>query len=531
MFRTLLVDDDFLVRSYLKTLSSWEKEGYELTADVRDGEEALRVLAREPVDLVITDVSMPLMDGIELIRRIRQTDPGIYIIVLSCHDDFEYVKEAMRLGANEYVLKNSLDEESLTHILQNASAQIHRLKEKSSQEEHVKKLVKMGSQKLKYHYFNQLISGMITPEEKEEERIKAGITGRYLNSAVITMYLEEWTGQTEQWSILETEQYSQRFLADINEELEQVLGEEQEGAEVVDLGSGVFCCFLDFGQERRSSVMQQRLTAAASACLRCCKDEPCSFGICVSSICMGQDGIRQAYQQAREMMKHSFYDTSGILYYDASRTLGQELPVQARALADSIEEYFAKRRNEELHKDLENVFREFEKQHTDSRQVIHWLKTMDQAAHIKREPEVYRHIRTLRQVKELCKDYGVQMLGQNSRNIPEGVGTVVRTAVIYIHEHFKNPIGLSDAAAAAGVNSAYLSFLFKQEMGIGFSNYLLEYRMEYAKELLMRSKYKIKEVASEAGFQDYHYFSKAFKKLNGTSPADYRKEHQSQDAF
>ena len=108
MFRTLLVDDDFLVRSYLKTLSAWEKAGYEVVKDVQDGEEALRVLEEEKIDVVITDISMPLMDGIELIRHIREEKENIYIMVLSCHDDFEYVKEAMRLGADEYILKNKL---------------------------------------------------------------------------------------------------------------------------------------------------------------------------------------------------------------------------------------------------------------------------------------------------------------------------------------------------------------------------------------------------------------------------------------
>ena len=71
MFRTLLVDDDFLVRTYLKTLSSWERAGYEITQDVQDGEEALDVMKQKEIDVVITDISMPVMDGIELIRHIR----------------------------------------------------------------------------------------------------------------------------------------------------------------------------------------------------------------------------------------------------------------------------------------------------------------------------------------------------------------------------------------------------------------------------------------------------------------------------
>lgn len=72
MFQTLLVDDDFLVRSYLKTLDSWEKEGYEVVRDVQDGEEALEVMNQEKIDIVVTDISMPLMDGIELIKAVKK---------------------------------------------------------------------------------------------------------------------------------------------------------------------------------------------------------------------------------------------------------------------------------------------------------------------------------------------------------------------------------------------------------------------------------------------------------------------------
>lgn len=103
------------------------------------------------------------------------------------------------------------------------------------------------------------------------------------------------------------------------------------------------------------------------------------------------------------------------------------------------------------------------------------------------------------------------------------LGASVRRAVDYVHAHYKEQIGLPEAAETAGLNPAYLSFLFKQEMGVGFSAYLLELRMEYAKALLCNTNDKIKTVASRAGFNDYHYFSKAFKKMNGCSPVEYRK--------
>ena len=175
MFRTLLVDDDFLVRSYLKTLSAWEKAGYEVVKDVQDGEEALHIMEEEKIDVVITDISMPLMDGIELIRHIREEKENIYIMVLSCHDDFEYVKEAMRLGADEYILKNTLDEDTLFEILEKSRHQIETRLEKSSQQEQTRKLIRMGSHTLKYHFFNGILSGTLNGQEREEKRAEAGI--------------------------------------------------------------------------------------------------------------------------------------------------------------------------------------------------------------------------------------------------------------------------------------------------------------------------------------------------------------------
>ena len=85
MYRTLVADDDFLVRSYLKTLDSWEKAGYEIVDDAEDGEEAYGFLQKEKIDVLVTDLTMPVMDGIELIRKIREENRDIYIIVLSCH--------------------------------------------------------------------------------------------------------------------------------------------------------------------------------------------------------------------------------------------------------------------------------------------------------------------------------------------------------------------------------------------------------------------------------------------------------------
>lgn len=525
MFRTLLVDDDFLVRSYLKTLSSWKRAGYEVVRDVQDGEEALHVLEEEEIDVVITDISMPLMDGIELIRHIREEKEDIYIMVLSCHDDFEYVKEAMRLGADEYILKNTLDEDTLFEILEKSRHQIGRRLEKSSEQERTRKLIRMGSHTLKYHFFNGILSGNLKGQEREEKRAEAGIRGRFQNSAVINMFMHDWNSQNQIWTPLEAEQYSQSFRHGLTAGMEDLLQEDSGYAENIYLGAGIFCCFLDMSSMRRSSVMRQRLTNVASACFRYCKKQPYGFGIGVSNICIGEEGIRQAYQQAREMMKLSFYDDSDILYYDCGRETGMKLPMEAEALYERIEILKKGRKQEELALMWDRVLDACGRSRTDGRLVVQWLKRLDKRAGIERSADVYSGIHRMAELRVIADRYGQDLFADKKMEIPSGVSGVVRHAVEFIHGNYKNPISLQDAADVAGVNPAYLSYLFKQEMQIGFSNYLQECRMECAKELLCTTNYKIKDVASEAGFNDYHYFSKTFKKLNECSPADYRRDH------
>lgn len=524
MFQTLIVDDDFLVRSYLKQLAAWEKAGYEIVADVRDGEEALGIIRQQPPDVVVTDISMPLMDGIELIRQIRMISQDIYIIVLSCHDDFDYVKEAMKLGANEYVLKNSLDEDSLYDVLKNAEHQMDSIYKKNSEEARTQKLIQMGSHTLKFHYFNQVLAGTLSHDEREEKRAEAGICGQFTNSAVISMFIRNWSGIKNEHTPLDLEQYNQLFLHRLEGQLEDLLGGESCYVETIYLGEGIFCCFLDLSKMHRSSLMKQRLTSVASACYRFCKEEPYDYAVGVSNICIGEEGIRQAYQQAREMVKLSFYDSSRILYFDSQKSISRQMPASAEEFLSHAGEYAAGRREEEFQKGLETVLADCTKAYTDPKLIVHWLKELDRETGVRHAQEEYSTLCGVEDLERLYVEYRKQLFSIPQRDIPPGVSNVVRQSVAYIQQHFKESIGLGEVADAVGLNSAYLSYLFKQEMGVGFSNYLLECRMDHARDLLKNTGNKIKDVAAQSGFNDYHYFSKAFKKMNGCSPADYRKQ-------
>lgn len=152
MKKVLIVDDDFIVRTYLKQMLAWEEKGY-LLQDAKNGQEALDICQQLQPDIVITDMSMPIMNGIDLIKNLKSKYPKINIIVLSCHDDFSYVKEAMKLGVEDYLLKNDLTPENLLDALNKINIQYEEYEWGLSKEE----LAIIGKKKVLNDFFLYLI--------------------------------------------------------------------------------------------------------------------------------------------------------------------------------------------------------------------------------------------------------------------------------------------------------------------------------------------------------------------------------------
>lgn len=522
MKKALLVDDDYLVRTYLKSLSSWERAGFEIVADVRDGEEALEVLKKEQVDLVLTDIAMPLMDGIELIHAIRENYGNISVIVLSCHDEFEFVKQAMKEGADEYVLKNSLDEESLYQQLLLSAESIDK-KERSAPAAKPAPAEKPADNS-KFLFFNQILTGTLSEQNREQERIRVGVEGKYVNSAVIVIKMEEHPdGGADPLVDMKKEQYSMEVLDRFQKKTQEIAAEIGIKKDIIYIGNGNFCCFVDLSDFHKDSVMYQKLTTMASACYKISREEPVDFKIGVSNICIGTGALLRAYQQARMMIRTSFYDRDGIVYYDPDKRTKQELPEKARLLLQQEKEL--KNRGEKgtflaMAKEAVETFRE---ELTDSEYVLQWVRKIEHPVADWAGASSWK-ISYLDDVWPVISAIADRLFAWGEEALPEKISKPVRLAAEFAMAHYREGIGLSDAAAAAGVNATYLSYLFRQEMETGFSNYLLHLRLGYAKQLLREGKHKMWQIAEMSGFNDYHYFSKVFKKTVGQSPVQYKKQ-------
>lgn len=506
-YKAIIVDDDHIVRSYIQGLNIWRDYSIEVIDVARDGEEALEKIQKRLPDLVITDLSMPHMDGIELIKSIREENQSIYILVLSCHNEFDYVKEAMRLGANEYVLKNSFNEKNLAKILENT---IGILEQKAKKEKTIN-LSPHARQAQKFQYFNQLIAGNLTGEEKEKQRKEAGIQEIFLNCAVVDIRMIDWK------STVEMEQYCQIF----KEKLEA----KSDSTEALYLGEGNFCVFMDFSSERLASQMQQKLISTMAVFHDIIQNESHKFMLGISDVCTGEMSVKQAVSQARQMVKVGFYIEDSTQYYSGGEgaDISDWLPGEADEFKENIQSYLREDKLKELVEKLEQITYLFQKYKCDPNKVIKWVKEMDHIMDVERDVEAYKEIHNIREVEAICYEYKEMLYMKACKEIPKHLSPGIKNALEYMHLHYREKIGLTEVAEEVHLSSVYLSSLFAKEMGVGFSKYLLQLRIETAKKLLVNTNYKVKAVAEQAGFFDYHYFARVFRNLYGCSPVDYRK--------
>ena len=120
----IIVDDDKLIREDVKTIMEWEKYGFRIVGEANNGMDAIKLINSSHVDIVITDIYMPILNGIELIRSVKSSHPDIKFLVISNYDDFGFVKEAMKLGASDYLLKYEIEKNNLIFLIENLKREI-----------------------------------------------------------------------------------------------------------------------------------------------------------------------------------------------------------------------------------------------------------------------------------------------------------------------------------------------------------------------------------------------------------------------
>lgn len=526
--RILIVDDDTMVRIGLKTVIDWEENGFVLVGEAHDGREALALAQERCPDIIITDIKMPGMDGIALIERLRAQESQAEILVLSSYDEFDLVKRALKLGARDYLLKLNLEPAELVRCLRAIASEPAPAAPPFPGEDEKSRAL------LRQNFLWDVVSGFYL-DEAQLERSMRDLDIRLDTRPVYCMIVK--AGELYRFEEATAEEIQTLRYSVINI-TEEIVGD-------------VFCGYCFSGRTGEFDVLlagragaEDALVAKLAHRLRRMLLEYLNLSCTVlvgSSEKPGGAGIKEAFWRANAVLAHRFYlDHDGVLFWRGDMQPLRQDSYSLSGVRAELGDILVSGSTGDLARVL-NRLAEDMKQLALSRSAVRsvalelfyivqeYFERNDLPA-ARLLPRSYRtyeqllHMESLREVTGwmgmLRDDLAAFLRRESEKGYPKIVGTVLD----WIAAHYRESASLQEAARVAGLNPSYLSALLKKYTGKSYIELLTEYRVERAKELLVRTGEKVYRVGQMVGYEDKYYFGRVFKRVTGMSPGEFKNQ-------
>lgn len=533
LYRIMVVDDEEEIRLGIIKKIDWESNGFEVVGDAENGQEALEKAEKLQPDVIMTDIKMPFMDGLELGKRLAESMPSTKIIVFSGCDDFEYAHQAIKINVIEYVLKpiNSIE---LIEVLK-------RLKEQLDREYNEKR----NLQTLYKHYVESL------PVIREQFLVGA-IEGRISES--------QWEEQAEKLDIDFKERYLSVALIHADGALtleDNVLAIQKETAlisisvkKIVDENLDKYCKFISFPYSDMVVVignfeMKEDILSFIKGINEICKAYERIMGFTISAgignVYDNPLDIRFSYRSAQSALDYSFILGTGKAIYiddvepDNSIQLQfdeQEERAMLNAIKISAEEEITET-IDKLFKKIEDQLLPFNQYRIYLMEIMTAILKLVQAYNLDIDEifgesfNCYSYLETFDSIHDAKAWFIQKAVKVNSFIKKERINSsmlLVEKAKQYIKENYNDPdISVEILCSKLHVSPTYFSTIFKRETEMNFVNYLTSVRLEEAVKLLNTTDDKTYVIAEKVGYPEANYFSYVFKKQYGVSPSKYRK--------
>lgn len=533
--RVMIVDDEAFVRVSFKSYTNWEKHGYEIVGEAEDGEEAVKKMMELKPDIVFLDVKMPRLDGIGVLQKLKERQSHTKVVILSGYNEFEYAREAMRLGACDYIHKPCMNEELVLSCLENIKKIIEGERIHQAEFSTMKKSLIQNVSTLKSQFLKDFINGAVNQRWEVEEKINAlGLKFRAENIQCMVV------------SICNFKTVAARYKGDnchlldfsVKNIIEELFMEEDE-FEFFQYGENIYSVFKSYsGTRSLKEILQgnERIARTIREAFKQFLNIELSFGI--SSIHHNLMKIPHAFREALEANKLKFFGSRTAYHSDlSSKTCREEVISSGKVLNEmrkelAVKNFQAVRENINAVLEKENLgFHSEDRVRCFSRDAYSLLAEFIGRVAGERSMEDIQWItldelmdaETLEQLK-VCMLKGIDILEELANGLEhKNIGNLkIKRAVSYVKSHFREDLTLEDVAAAVELNSSYLSRCFKEETGVNFTEYLNRVRLDAAVAYLRNSEYKMYEIAELAGFRNVEYFNALFKKNLGKTPKEYK---------
>ncbi len=533
MFKVLIIDDESIIRKGLKNIIDWRSLDCEVCGEAGDGMEGISMIKELRPQIVVTDINMPEIDGLSMIREVKQLLPGTKIIILTGYRDFEYIQEAIRLGAYDYLLKPSKIEE-LTAIVKKAVAELQsgcKLEEElNNLRRYFDSKVPVLRQKLLYDIMFRINS------RKDEILEELGLYGLHIEDFIIMA--------------VETDEDSQENLKSQYEKYLYQFGIINTFQEM--LGASFMIVDVPINNRTILFIIQPREATEGDIFGTLYKDavslqelvRSCfNFTVTISISTGGKGAMELAdkTKEALEALDYKFYmGKNTVILYDDLKSFYKSTDFSMLEHYEKVLVQKVRSGNGEsvalVLKDIMKCINEC-KIERESIKKFYWntinmiyslpttMKLDDENINSKGITELFGVLdqcESFIELNNILEDLSLNIAGRINSFNRKTINSTLQKAMEYIRQNYSEPITLNDVAEHTYVSIYYLSRMFTKELGKNYVDYLNEVRIEKAKEYLRDSSYKTYEIAELVGIKDAHYFSKIFKKYTGVTPSEYK---------
>lgn len=519
MIRVLIADDEMLVRIGLKAAIDWEKYGFVIIGEVGNGWDALAQIRQGGVDIVLLDIRMPILDGIEVLSAIRLENLAVKVIILSVHEESEYVQKALKLGAFDYMLKLSLQSDKLLRTLMKARDAIEPKCDSYPESKEI--LSECWLRLFKKYDLNTLLEIQRNGYQLKEGKV-----------AVLCLLIEQEDIVSSTFGNSST--VSPKYIIGIASD---VINSYANG-DCIEFEPRLYIAIINprFADEQHLIAIAQAVSESMS------RYAHCNVSIGISDIYTSVDKLGLALEAAKMSLEKRYVlgkncistykktdmraNTETILSNENEQRFLQALEHEDEATMLSIIDGYCSAVQKNWYTDkqiiveraydivfiLLRVLRE-----TGVRLEDHILFEGISPKHKLASFEFFTGLSGF--LHELVTECFILL---NQYRMRETCPHAILQAREYIEENYMNNVSLSKLARHVGLSKSYFSSMFKKATGEGLANYIMRTRIEHGKQMLCSTSRTISEIANCTGFNSVYYFSNAFKGQCGMSPSEYR---------
>lgn len=529
MINLLIVDDEPLVQIGIKSMINWNDYGINVCATAMNGQDALNYIDQYSPEIIITDIKMPVMNGMELIQTCRKKNDELPLfIILTSYEEFSLIKEAIKYQVLDYLIKLELDQDMLKESINKAITKLNNIKKISKSDELSIELPSIDV--LKDKFFMRLLHNLFENKQEFEHHTKD--LNINLNASTYGVsYCEIKEFVTD--AMTSTEQAN---LYNSTIEMMKEITSKYVMCHIVSLDMKHFCIIFLLN-ETVSEPFDTIYHALHNSCEMVYKYFNVKILSSVGRFYSTPFMIADSYQEARQISSYASTDKP-ILFFDKMQTLApSKNAFNISLFKTDIIKAFEEMDTEILNSIFTQLCNLFHAHPTA------YLQSIDAACNIlylaisllpegdtilseifADYPDGYRSIHRMTNSNQVIE--WLYTLRDGLINILEERKTTYKNHIIinvqkYINSHVEERLTLNDIALLFGISPNYLSTLFKKNSDIGFTEYVNHSKIKRAKELMKDSNLRVYEVADQLGFESAFYFSKVFKKVEGISPREF----------